>query len=390
VPGTSTERFDIFIERPTDTSPDGRERLVRAMASRFGIEDRLLRGPLSTGRRLRAKANVDEAQAAKIVRELEALGAIVTVSRHNAAAPRISQEMPLIHSRPSGPVSMGTDPPSSGFAKMPSLTLATLDGEDAEPAPPPPLSAELTAPPRPLPPPPPGLPRPPSPSRSAVASPSTSRPAVAAPSAQRPLVSSPPSASRPAVTFTAPSTSGAHNAFAPPSDENEAPLELAIVPPRPGTLAPPAPALHEPPPKTLGKSSKVTPSPELPRDSAERTVVRPSIVDLATRDPRGRFAAGLVLGLGLGFLPAHVYASFAEEKLDEIGLAMAREPAPQTEAEYQLLMQQFDLAEGRSRRVKARIMVIAGAVWLLAGAGAAYGYWRIMESRQLARAARDA
>ena len=133
-------------------------------------------------------------------------------------------------------------------------------------------------------------------------------------------------------------------------------------------MAPPAPTLDPPSTPRNSKSSKAVPVPELlPRDSAERAVVRPSIVELATADPRGRFAAGLALGLALGFLPAHVYASFAEEKLDDIGLALAREPAPQTEAEFQLLMQQFDLAEGRSRRVKARIMVIAGAIWPTGG-----------------------
>jgi hypothetical protein len=180
------------------------------------------------------------------------------------------------------------------------------------------------------------------------------------------------------------------NAFAPPPSEGDAPLELAVMPSRPGTMAPPAPALEAPPQSRTSKSSKAVVVPELPRDSVERAVVRPGIVELATADPRGRYVAGLALGLALGFLPAHLYASFAEEKLDDIGLALAREPAPQTETEFQLLMQQFDLAEGRSRRVKARIMVIAGAIWLLGGAGAAYGYWRLMESRQLARDARAA
>jgi len=354
-------RFDIFIERPTDTSPAGRERLVRAMSSRFGIEDRLLRGPLSTGRRLRAKANVDEAQAAKIVRELEALGAIVTVAKHTGATPRVSQELSLVTPLPRDPLAAGTGTPSGNFASMPSLTLSTLDGEDAEPAPPPPLSAELAV----LPPPPPGL-----------KVPSTVRPAAPASSAARPALPA-PSAGDP---FVGP------NAFAPP-EEASAPLELAIQPSRSGTLAAPQPVEPPPPAKPSKAAPAVAP---LPVDSAERVVVRPSVVELATRDPRGRFVAGLVLGLAVGFLPAHLYASFAEEKLDDIGLAMAREPAPQTEAEYQLLMQQFDLAEGRSRRVKARIMVIAGAVWLLGGAGVAYGYWRLMESRQLARSARDA
>jgi hypothetical protein len=328
-------RFDVFIERPTDTSPEGRERLIRAMAARFGIDDKLLRGPLSTGRRLRAKANVAEPAAAKMARELEALGAIVTISRHSGSGPRPSQELPAARPAPA------PRPPSDSFAPMPSLTLATLDGEEVGAAPPPPLSEELAAPPPPV-------PRPPS----------GPRPAVAAPAAA--------------------------DAFAPPDAEKELPLELAVQPSRGGTLA----ALADAPPPAPSRISgsverrlSTRSLPAAPVDEPPPLAPRPGLIELATRDPRGRLAAGLALGLAAGFLPAHVYASFAEERLDEIGQALAREPAPHTEAEYQLLMQQFDLAEARSRRVKARIVVVTGALWLLAGAGAAYGYWRIMEAR---------
>jgi hypothetical protein len=303
--------FDVFLERPHDTSPEGRERLARALATRYNLDADVFRKPISSGRRVRVKANVDERTARALARELEGFGAHVSIAAHT-------------ESRPSRPVEAI---PSATF------TVVTVDGADPETLKPPP-----------------------------------SFPVGSTTMPQKPKAAS-------ASTPPAPTRTKPHDVFAPPS-ESEQPLELQTMPAKVGTVAK-EPTRAPPPPPTTAPIPLIEAAHPPPERERPVRAPMPSLSDLAVRDPRGRLAAALGLGLLLGFLPAHVYASFAEDKLDDIGAQLAREPAPQTEAEYQLALQQFDLAERRADRVKTRIVVVTGVVWLLAGVAAAFGYWRL-------------
>jgi hypothetical protein len=351
----------VFIERPRDRSPDGRERLGRALAIRFRLDENVVMGALAAGRRLRAKADLAEPLARRLAQDLEAMGAVVAVSPHKAssstgqsavapaagggtAAAHPPVPPRLVSAAPVAPEQVVTF--SSYSANTPSLTLATLDGEDAEGP-----IAELSL----------ATPPPPSP----------------APSGSQP----PP-----------PRTSGARDVFRPPTDEGP-PLELVARPSRPGKIAPMpsmASARVQTPTveatavagaRSAPQVTLVSPDegPPAPRSASAGSVPAPrgGFPDLVTRDPRGRLVAGLLLGLVVGFVPAHLYASFAEDKLDDIGAALAREPPPVSEADHALLMQQFDLAQARVGRVRARTVVVTAVVWLLAGAAGAAGYWRL-------------
>lgn len=340
----------MFIERPRDRSPDGRERLGRALAIRFRLDEAVVMGALEAGRRLRAKANLAEPVARKLAQDLEAMGAIVAVSPHKAStgqrpvapsgggaghapvAPRLVSAAPI---SPEQVVTFSTFSPST-----PSLTLATLDGEDVHSPQP-----EL-APATPLP--------------------------------------------TPAGSADELRTSGARDLFRPPTDEGPA-LELVARPSRPGKIAP-MPSIttskvQTPTIEARAVAGGPLPSGLLPLVEIEdgdaptpASRARPGIVDLVTREPRGRLVAGLVLGLAVGAVPAQLYASFAEDQLDDIGASLAREPAPATDQDHALLMQQYDLAEGRLGRVRTRIIVVTTLVWLLAGAAGAAGYWRLTSS----------
>src|SRR5687768_7638208 len=104
--------FDVFLERPHDTSPEGRERLARALAARYHLDLEVFRKPIASGRRVRVKANVDERTARALARELEGFGAHVSIAAHT-------------ESRTSKPIE-AVPIPSATF------TVVTVDGADPD------------------------------------------------------------------------------------------------------------------------------------------------------------------------------------------------------------------------------------------------------------------
>src|SRR5262249_28393172 len=98
-------------------------------------------------------------------------------------------------------------------------------------------------------------------------------------------------------------------------------------------------------------------------------------------DPRVRFGVAIVAGLLLGFLSAQLYASAAEDKLDEIRLELLREPIAQTTDEYQQAIERHEVARGRMERTKRRIELAAGFLWLAIGGGVGYATWRFMPTK---------
>jgi hypothetical protein len=162
--------------------------------------------------------------------------------------------------------------------------------------------------------------------------------------------------------------------FAPPSGDDEA-IELEVQPDtRRRTLAAPSPAPAPAPVEGRAPAHTKAPATVAPPATGGRSPVD-RLAELRGK-PRARLAAGVVLGLALGFVPAHGYALFAEDTLDELQLELASIPQPSSEAEYELSAHAYDLGRARIGRVRTRIAVVSGLVWLVAGGAVAYGFWR--------------
>lgn len=76
--GVDMGLFDVYVEGATDPSPAALERLAAVMSQRYGLPAGELQARLTKGR-FRVKANVDDATAQTYVRDLEAVGARVTL-----------------------------------------------------------------------------------------------------------------------------------------------------------------------------------------------------------------------------------------------------------------------------------------------------------------------
>jgi hypothetical protein len=95
-------------------------------------------------------------------------------------------------------------------------------------------------------------------------------------------------------------------------------------------------------------------------------------------DPRVRLGIAVAAGLLCGFLSAQLYASGAEDRLDEIRLELLHEPVAQTTDEYQQAVERHELARGRMERTKRRIELAAGFLWIAIGGGVGYAAYRFM------------
>jgi len=320
----------------------GRERLAHVLVQRYQLDEKVVGTALSTRRRMRFRAGCDELTSIRLKSELEALGAMVSL--------------------------VDTEPRLGALAGMPErMTLSALDGSDVTPAP------EIISPSSPA---------------------SAAAPRIAAPTPP-PQQAPPPRMSAPQAAVAPPpreAFSGGRDVFAPPaSDEHE--LELQVEQPRKrGTLAEPAASPTSPPhgdvtPRRPMSTAQPAVSRTMAAMSGERSRVedappppRPPRRDLARliREPRANLAAGLALGLVAGFLPAHLYASYAEDKIDDIREELLRQPPPQSDGEYDVVVHQFTLAKERMVRVRNRIAVVTGAIWLLAGGAVTVGFWRLV------------
>jgi hypothetical protein len=169
---------------------------------------------------------------------------------------------------------------------------------------------------------------------------------------------------------TTPPTGVPRDPFGPPTEGEGHEIELAFPPPRKTSSM--APVLPEPQHEGEPAPSLAPPEPLPPRG--------PSLLSRATariRDhARTRFVVALTFGFALGFAPAQIYASSSEDRLDEIRVELLREPPPPTDAAYELMLERYAAARARMVRTKARIEIATAIVWLVAGAGLSYGFWR--------------
>jgi hypothetical protein len=156
--------------------------------------------------------------------------------------------------------------------------------------------------------------------------------------------------------------------FAPVPDERI--LELDLPPPRRGMTSPNLPPLPAPsPPRTEHRRIAATGTTSLPETGA------------MGMNPRVAFAAGMALALGIGFLPAHLYASFAERDYLEIrDQATHSEPAV-NDAVYQAEVEEHETAVVDLKRVKLRIVALTALVWFAASGALGVAWLRLVQSR---------
>lgn len=303
--------FNVFVEGPVDDSPTALAELAEAMSQRYGLPAQDLINRMKRGR-FRVKANVDAAMAERYRKDLAAIGARVVVEDH-AASPMATPVAGTPAVRPSSsslppanrPPDRPSTPPSALAAAKPAhqrpstpiptdmasglaaaftaapveqdlgalsgnaLSLASLDGEEAsqsadvsfdtspEPPPEPPPAAVKFAPPKPN----------------------------AAPKPKKPTAPSQPL-----------------DLFAPPdAGDQDVAVDLAV-----DELADRAKK------KASAPATEEAPAPMAP--VTRKTPLPMTVVSEAPRQfERGRFVLAVVVGLVIGFLPAHFIAKMREE-----------------------------------------------------------------------------
>jgi hypothetical protein len=93
------------------------------------------------------------------------------------------------------------------------------------------------------------------------------------------------------------------------------------------------------------------------------------------------FAAGMALALGLGFLPAHLYASFAERDYLTIRDEATHSDPAVNDAVYQSQLDERETAIGDLKRVKLRIGALTALVWLASSGALGFAWVKLVQSR---------
>src|ERR1041385_1971052 len=114
--------FHVFVEGATDGSPAGVERLAQAIGAHYGLPPADLLARLKKAR-FRVKGNADRETADLYVRDLERLGARVSVEEANAENSQRTTPLPFPAVRPATPPAgtptarASTPPPLPGFSR---------------------------------------------------------------------------------------------------------------------------------------------------------------------------------------------------------------------------------------------------------------------------------
>lgn len=389
--------FHVYVEGPEDRTPGSVQRLADAIARTFGLPGPELATRLMAGR-VRVKTNVDRAAAETVAKALREVGARVTIeeaqpaqppttaARGSAPAlPPVTPARPSVPGTPSASAPSAVRPPASapapGAARPPASALppSTAARPNASPLPP---ATASRATPQPF---ASGL----SAAFSQEASPATDlgalggdalalasldgnddEPAPAAPTPSPGLPASmgpaiaPAAGAAPARASTAPPI----DLFAPPdADEAAASVELAVDD-RPRARAP------EPPPVAAGGDAAGPSAPAQRRSAPILHVGGTAAAPL----PRARFAAGVLLAIVLGFIPAHLVAVAREhsayEKID--AQVRATQQAASTPELYAQLDAFRDAQLDRKERAQRSIALTSLLIWAVAAAGLGYVWFR--------------
>ena len=321
--------YQVFVDGARDPSPAAVARLAAAIAKRYGapaadVEARLARG------RFRVKASVDRTTADEYARDLRALGAVVSIEPVAAGAAARQHSTPL--PKPTAP----REAPSTGLAAArtgtsqdlgvlgrddAAVALATLDGDEE------PMQVD------------------PSPRFSPGATKVAPEPAPK----PRPM--------------TGPSV----DLFTAPDDVADVQLAIDVDAERAQRAASAAETAAA---GTLAPLREVVPLPPVrsPRDRARDLVA----------SVRVRFAAGVVIALLLGFVPAHVVARVREDSafgaIDRDVRARGANAASLDD--YAALDRYRSRALERKYDERQNIAIVSMLIWAAAAAGIAYVWFR--------------
>jgi hypothetical protein len=371
--------FHVFVDGALDASNDGVNRLATAMASRYGLPAADVAARLGKGR-FRVKANVDKATADTYARDLQAIGARVTLEEVGAppaakptppagtsrpppasalpprSTPPLGAPKPPAASTPGGAKSglqsglaaaFASETPSASLGALAgdlgSFSLSSIDGaEDAAPP-----QAAFTPPPAP----------------------------------EKPKAPLP--APKPAAKPSAKPVDTPLDLFAPPDAQAEADFKVDLAPDeaerhaRKQVSAPPPTADSNPAPIPVTPIRGHT----LPHQPLAAGAVRPRNAAFAGALRFGqheRFVVGVLLTIVLGFVPAHIIAAIRErsafKSVDE-RVATTQAQAVTPDAYARLDKFRADQLE-RKESERSSIAILAFAIWAAAGSGIAYVWFR--------------
>lgn len=367
--------FHVFVEGATDGSPAGLSRLADAISAHYGIPAPDLLSRLSKGR-FRVKGNIDRATAESYVRDLTRLGARCTIEEAQPAQRLTPTPFPAMQPKPAAPepAPQRTSSPAIGGGQYQSglaaafsgeqpvaslgalesenfaFSLSSVDGADDRSGP---VGAGSFAPPSDA-----GL------SASigpAAPKPTTEKVAKAKPKDEPLDMFAPPDAEEAALSvdiaddekdFTA-----RKRASTPPANVAVAPAEPSQPLPRAST-----PAMRRSAPSIQPATQPIAAAPVAKRSG------------LANANTR--FIAGVLLCLGLGFVPAHFVGKMREDSAFEAidRKVIGAQQLVETQEQYALLdnLRADQLAKKYSERRNAALIAIL--VWA-AVAGALAFVW---------------
>jgi len=347
--------YHVFVDGSVDASADGKERLAAAIAAHYGLPVAELRTRIASGR-FRVKGNADRATADMYLRDLELLGArcsIETASDANVSKtplpfPAITPVMPAIARTTSGSKNFqsGLSAAFSGEQHVGGLgaldddgtvfKLSSVDGIDGADEPPPVASFAL----------------PPAQSMQS---------ASIGPPAQKQAAKAKPVASAEPIDM-----------FAPPDAEDDN-FQVHLAPEEEARAAS----------KRVSVPSATEPEPVAPPTRQSQPSMQAPTLPVGPRpsglaDPKIRFAAGVIIAILVGFIPAHIIAGMREKsayaeidaKVDEV---QKQSDAPDTYASLDVFRATQLEHKHEDRRNAA---LLAMLIWAAAGAGVAFVWFK--------------
>lgn len=331
--------YHVFVDGSVDVSAEGKERLAAAIAAHYGLPIADLRTRIASGR-FRVKGNADRATADTYVQDLEALGARCSIEAASEA--NVSKTpLPFPAVVPVVPVVPAVAHTTSGSKNFQSGLSAAFSGEQAQGG----LGVlddnasvfSLSSVD--------GSDRTDAPPATAFAPPPPPHAVVAAP--QSPI-----------------------DMFAPPdADDDNAQVNLE---PEPDQRA--AKKHVDLQPATEPVAPDARPSRPSMQAPAVATGPRPS----GLADPKLRFAAGVIIAILVGFIPAHVVASMRERsayaeidaKVDEV---QQQADAPDTYASLDAFRATQLEHKHEDRRTAALLALL---IWAAGAAGVAFVWFK--------------